>query len=381
MKHGKGTYATGAAAWDPAPGGMPHELKELPKEFRKKLFSGVDRLFVGIVLLSLVFHVLLILYWLGHLKMPGRGPAEVAIPKPYVDLIVKRRVREELPAQGVRTPGEEILPRVLAAREPSVAAGFERATTETAGPAAESMAKGAHAAAEVRADTRAARAATVRSIGVLRLIGGAGSGAVDVAGMSTVLQSANGNVRELETVLAQLDGLTVPRGEQGGLRGGRVVTSAGNLKGGRAARPADDIAQLVGEVAPLAQVSERAVERTTSFERVQSNIAARPPAEQLRGVTRTAEQVSSIIRAHHSAIQDCYKSALRTSPDTRGEISVRLWVNPDGEVVDAEIVSSTVNNPELEECVLRKVLQWSDFGFADPERGLAVYRQTYQFGQ
>jgi hypothetical protein len=360
---------------------MPDELSKLPKEFRKKLFSGVDRLFAVIFLLSLAFHVLLILYWLGHLKMPGRGPVEVAIPKPYVDLIVKYRAREEFRPPAVPTPGEEILPGVLAAREAPVAPGFERPTTETAGPAAESMARGAYAAAEGRADTRAERATSVRSIGVLRLIGGGGSGVVDVAGMSGVLESANGNVRELETVLTQLDGLTVPRGEQGGLRGGRVVTSAGNLKGGRAARPADDIAQLVGEVAPLAQVGERAVERTTSFERVQSNIAARPPAEQLRGVTRTAEQVSSVIRAHHSAIQDCYKSVLRTRPDTRGEISIRLWVNPDGEVVDAQIVSSTVNNPELEECVLRKVLQWSDFGFADPERGLAVYRQTYQFGQ
>jgi len=381
VKHSKGTYAAGAAAWDPAPGGATQELQQLPKEFRKKFLSGWDRSFVLILALSLLFHVLFITYWLGHVRAPGRERAAVEIPKKYVDLIVRRGPTAPGMAEPLPAVTETAVPPLLTVPEAAPAPGFERGTAETAGPAAEAVVHGALAAAEERADARARRAEAVQRLGLLRVITSGGSGAVDVAGMSPVLEAADGNVRELGTVLGQLDGLTIPRGETGGLRGGRVVTSAEALKGGRSGRPVEDIAQLVGEVVPLAHASERTVERSRTFERVESNVPVRPPAEELRGRVRSAEEVSQVIRSHHNAIQDCYKLALRTKPDTRGEITIRLWVNPDGEVIDAEIVSSTVDNPELEECVLRKARQWSDFGFADPEQGVVAYRQTYQFGQ
>lgn len=381
VKHSDGTHTVDAGAWGPAPGGRAQDLQELPKEFRKKALSGWDHSFVLILALSFLLHALLIVYWLGHLPMQAREREAVEIQKRYVDLIVRRQPSAAPVAETLPPGGWEMVPMVVTAPEAVLAPGFERPTAETAGPAAESIVHGAHAAAEERADARARRAAAVQRLGLLRVITAGGSGAVDVAGMTPVLEAADGNVRELGTVLGQLDGLSIPRGEQGGLRGGRVVTSAENLKGGRAARPMGDIEQLVGEVAPLAAASEREVARSSNFERVQSNIALRPPAEQLRGRVRSADEVSRVIRSHHSAIQDCYKAALRTKPDTRGEICLRLWVNPDGEVVDAEIVSSTVGNSELEACVLRKVLQWSDFGFADPEQGVVAYRQTYQFGQ
>lgn len=379
VKHTDGAYGTGAAAWDPTTGRLGGEVHELPKELRKKAFSGLDRTFLSILFLTLVLEVGLVIYLLGHVRAPERRFAPASIPRGYVDLIVRRRPTQAMPAEPLPTAGEEALPTLRSPLQP--VPGFERETAETAGPAAESVARGVTAAAEERADTREARASRVRSVGVLRLITGGGSGAVDVQSMAPTLEATEGTVRELGTVLAQVDGLTVPHGEQPGIRGGRVLTSTAQLKGQRAARPVDDISQLVGEVAPLAAARERAVEKTRTLERLPSTVPTRPPAEQLRGLTRSAEDVSRVIRSHHSAIQDCYKAALRTRPDTRGEITVRLWVSPDGEVVDAQIVSSTVDNPELERCVVRKVLAWSDFGFADPELGVAVYRQTYQFGQ
>ncbi len=352
-------------------------MHELPKELRKKPFSGFDRTFIVILVLSLAAHAALVAYWLGHVRAPGRRLAPASIPRDYVDLIVRRQPAKVPPTEALPVGAGEALPPILATRE--AVPGFERETIETVGPAAEAVARGATAAAGERADTREARASRVRTLGVLRLITG-GTSIVDVGQMAPTLEAAAGNVRELGVVLGQVDALTVPRGEQAGIRGGRVLTSTADLKGQRAARPVDDIAQLIGEVAPLAPARERAVERSRTMEKVHNTVTARPPAEQLRGVTRSPDEVSSVIRGHHSAIQDCYKTALRTKPDTRGELTVRFWVNPDGEVVDAQIVSSTVGNPGLEACVVRKMLQWRDFGFADPELGVAVYRQTYQFG-
>ncbi len=253
-------------------------------------------------------------------------------------------------------------------------------TAETMLPSAEAVGSEARAAAEVRAGRRVARAERVRELGLFFIIGSGGSGAMDYEAMERLYNASAENVGQLGEVLSKLDGLSIPQYGAKGSRGGRVSTTMSDFRGVRTDRPEDQIAALVSDVEPLAEVIETPVERNQEFEEIESTIEAKPSDEELVGLTRSAENVSRVILSHQSAIQDCYKSVLKDNQQVRGEVTVRFWVNFEGRVVDAVILDSTVNNQELEECVLRRMRRWNDFGYADPAKGNAVYRQSYQFG-
>lgn len=370
----------------------PHlALKRLPKEFRKSIFAEFDRRFIVILVISLIVHVILVNYFYKYVSTHP-GPKYYAdIQKQYAELLLSDELMQpparqeatsflgEIPGpaqwgdllEGTGVGGEGVGEAPLSAFSP---------TAETMLPTAEAVTGETRAAAEVRASRRVARAERVRELGLFYIIGSGGSGAVDHEAMERLFSASAENVGQLGTVLSKLDALTIPRYGARGSRGGRVSVSAEDLKGERAGRPEEQIAALVGDVAPLASVIETPVERNERYEKVESSIAEKPTEEELKGMIRTAEDVSRIILSHQSSIQDCYKSALKNDQTIQGEITMRFWVDYEGRVVDAVILSSTVDNQELEECVLRRMRRWNDFGYADPSNGNTVYRQTYQFG-
>jgi len=92
---------------------------------------------------------------------------------------------------------------------------------------------------------------------------------------------------------------------------------------------------------------------------------------------RDPDAVSAVVNSHNDAIEYCYQRELKRTPDLRGEISVRFTIDTEGKVISAQIVSSSLNNPEVERCVLSRVRRWDDFGPAKVE---ATFRQVYTFG-
>jgi len=133
--------------------------------------------------------------------------------------------------------------------------------------------------------------------------------------------------------------------------------------------------ELVTELAPS---KTTLVSRNETYEEVPS-ISALGNRE-TRTMTRRPEEVSAIVAAHNTAMQDCYKQELRRDPNLRGKAAVRFTIDVYGHVTSAEIVSSTLNNPNMEDCILRKVRRWMDFGECDPSIGETTFRQVYVFG-
>lgn len=73
------------------------------------------------------------------------------------------------------------------------------------------------------------------------------------------------------------------------------------------------------------------------------------------GAARSEEEVRSVMERHKSALLNIYNKALRDDATLQGEVRVKLVIDPNGRIVDATIVSSALNNPELEAKLLQRI--------------------------
>jgi periplasmic protein TonB len=77
--------------------------------------------------------------------------------------------------------------------------------------------------------------------------------------------------------------------------------------------------------------------------------------------TRTDEEIQLVFDRDKSSIYALYNRALREDPTLRGQVVLRLTIAPSGEVTQARVVSSELNDQELERRLLLRVRQL-DFG-------------------
>jgi hypothetical protein len=95
---------------------------------------------------------------------------------------------------------------------------------------------------------------------------------------------------------------------------------------------------------------------------------------------RDIDKVAAVVMAHSPAIQYCYERELKRNPDFKGKIAVRFTINPAGAVIDVEIISTTLENDNVERCILARIGRWDDFGPIEPSLGNTTFRQVYTFG-
>ncbi len=225
----------------------------------------------------------------------------------------------------------------------------------------------------------------VNSVGLLGLISREAR-AVDREYVDDLLEYASENSSHLENVLAKLSTIEVPRyGSSGYLR--KIRQSAGSgeaeeqtdLRGGRVTTEAET-RQAIANIAPIATAKSENIERNVEFEAVPSSEQQRLAELFTVRRTRTAQDVLNVVQSHTRAIQDCYKQELKYDPTAKGKVVVRFTINPEGIVTSAAIVSSTVNSPRMESCIISRVKGWRNFPPSDPAEGEKTYRQTFSFG-
>ncbi|MDY6918773.1 MAG: AgmX/PglI C-terminal domain-containing protein [Pseudomonadota bacterium] len=114
--------------------------------------------------------------------------------------------------------------------------------------------------------------------------------------------------------------------------------------------------------------------QTTS---VESQIAD-PAAEQQKRrsadgkARRSTEDIQLVFDRHKGAIYSLYRRALRKNPALEGTVVLRLEIQPNGEVTRCEVVSSELNDPDLERKIVLRV-QRINFG----DKNVEVWRDTY----
>lgn len=376
--------------------------KPFPTEFRKNFWKQFNKNFLLLLALSLVAHLVVVTIMIIELREIKSWDLIQQNQRRFANLILEDQARmpEAVPMQELPLPTSDIilpgenLAGSGAAGAPGAAPGAKaRArSAEMAGPNAEQLAAGQRAiGAEVKR-RRAESDAMVGSGGLFQLLTTEGgySGVLDYRPIADITQVADSTATELDRLLAKLDYIQVARDakkiaelQQGGLDGEMNQLNRA-AKDVRLTRRATTVEDLLGKIQPMEKPEEKLVARNEKYLNLSSSISDRPnipgTAEEKARLIRTAEQVSTVIMYHNSAIQDCYIVQRRSNPYLkRGKITVRFAINPDGAVSWAEIVESSIGSEALENCILAKIRRWNDFGYGDPTAPDQIFRQVYVF--
>lgn len=240
----------------------------------------------------------------------------------------------------------------------------------TGSPGESSTSARATSSAEARRKARSEVSRKVRSKGLLGILTSsdrtsAGDGAV------SIFEGGYGenNDEDLDNLLSSVDGLQTLKGsaeEGSGAEGGGY----GKRTGGQAA--IDDLLSQDQGVSSELMSREGALTIEASQEE----------GEKDSGMNqyRNAQAIQQVLLSHNQVIKYCYERELRRYPSLKGKVVVRITVNPQGEVVDVSILSSTLNNERVERCIVARISQWKDFRSVDPKAGNVTFRQTYVFG-
>jgi protein TonB len=74
--------------------------------------------------------------------------------------------------------------------------------------------------------------------------------------------------------------------------------------------------------------------------------------------SRSREEIERVFDANKGRIFTLYNRALRANPALQGKVVLRLTIAADGRVTHCEVVSSELNDPELEAALVQRVLQF-----------------------
>jgi protein TonB len=83
--------------------------------------------------------------------------------------------------------------------------------------------------------------------------------------------------------------------------------------------------------------------------------AAQRSGESDKG-SRSREEIERVFDQNKGAIYTLYNRALRQNPALEGKLVLRLTIAPDGRVTFCEVVSSELNDPDLEQKLVQRVL-------------------------
>ena len=110
---------------------------------------------------------------------------------------------------------------------------------------------------------------------------------------------------------------------------------------------------------------------------LEKNVKITPSADfTMEGSGELAEDVvRKYVGQQMAKIRWCYQKAFEKNPNLDGELTVSFVVSPTGSVMSAKVVSSTLDDDDLEGCIENKVLTWR---FPAPKGG-GVVKINYQF--
>jgi TonB family protein len=230
---------------------------------------------------------------------------------------------------------------------------------------------------ETRRQSRAALSRSVSGKGILGMMTGVGVSMVkDGTGVLGGDGSGEGeglgdNMNELLSSVGNGNSRENP-GYGGGSDAGSE-TGAGGARGSRSGRLAtiDDVVVKLGDsrYGSISRKGELKIDNT-------SEVAGQAKKSALR----SPDAIREVLVRHVNVVKYCYERALRKNPGLRGKVAVRITVTPDGSVSDADVVSSTLNDADVEQCILSRVRQWRDFEPIDSNEGSVTFKQTYTFG-
>ncbi|HSM92457.1 MAG TPA: AgmX/PglI C-terminal domain-containing protein [Anaeromyxobacteraceae bacterium] len=291
----------------------------LPKEARGNHFQSMDRLFVTVLVLSILFHAGTYVA-LANTPLPPEVTLE-EIPDRYAKVLIPEKLPkppepEKKEDQGAKKKDEQ----------------QARKASEDKKPAESTEQQAARKAARAAAVAKA-----VQSKGILKVLGalgpGTGGGAVaDVFG-------AGGGMTDVASALSGAGGVAVATdpgaggGRKGGGQGG--AASIGSLTtsgGGQVGYGAKSEVKVTGSVAAEeAEVDSAEIDQ---------------------------QKLGSFIKARMGLIKACYENALKRNPNLKGKIAIRFTILETGGLADLETITNTMGAADVSNCILATMRSW-----------------------
>lgn len=349
------------------------ESIKLPKIFRKSWKERIDNTFLSILISSIILHGAFIGYFLINPISEESALNKIAkMQKHLVKNITEREIKidERLAKFKFSSKAEE---QEEAVEEPAADEPEKKtAQKQTSGskPQAQSQVAEGTSQRSARKPRRTKRQVeeAVGSKGILGLLTSSGSAAKGQE-VQDILGTSSRSQRDLDKTLSGLSGVKTAG------TSGNGIGSGSNVRGGRseAGGSIDDL------VAGLDEAKSGSFKRSGKLVVVSEKSQIESSAGK-GGVGRSYEGVAGVVLQHNRSIQYCYERELKRNPLLKGKLVIRFTITPEGMVKNVEIVSSTLDNRNVEQCVGSRIRRWNDFGVIDSSYGDTTIRQVYAFG-
>ena len=94
---------------------------------------------------------------------------------------------------------------------------------------------------------------------------------------------------------------------------------------------------------------------------------------------RDPETIDAIINQNKASVEYCYQSQLKLDPNLRGEILLNFDILANGKVGAVKILSTTMNNSKVEQCIIKSVRRWV-FPALTTGQGVVTIKTKFIFG-
>jgi len=162
----------------------------------------------------------------------------------------------------------------------------------------------------------------------------------------------------------------------GGLKAGPGKGASGrsNIRTAKSSRGIDDVvARLERSIGALKPIGGDTESGGIASEKLQSDLgntklkgrevtALKNPftidSSKAGGDVRNPADIAEVVDSYKGGISLIYNRALRKNPILRGTITVEFIIAASGDVIECQVVSSSVNNAIFEEAIVKRVLHW-----------------------
>ncbi len=304
---------------------------------RGSFFQNLDPRLAGLMLVSMLIHGGVVAY-LYRVPTPKREAMELEkIPERFAKFIIDKPLPKKEQAGRAKGEGGQKSSKTAETAKAEPAKGTEvdpAVQAKRVAQAQKSVAK------------RAQRAeAMLRNSGVLGMLSGLGAtgkgpAVVDVLGRAGRVSAAT----DLESQLQGVTGLT----SAATAMNQPLVRSREGVGTAQKADISDLIMGLEG-----ARASSLAHRGEIQW--------YKPPeivGQASSSAKRAQEAINRVVKDKLTTIKVTYERILKLNPNLSGKLTVRFTIEEDGSVSNVEIIETTVNSPELEREIIRKVERW-----------------------
>ena len=377
-----------------------YSIEKFPKEFKKNFFNSIDYRFLIILIFSFVINIITVLYFENISSIEIDSKMITKIQKQYAHLLLDSSKQSPITQQARILSDFDQDTQVITGLAqwvenfdlnifdsinnlpPSEETGNLAEEKRIPSYSKEELDELRKLNAEKRFSARSELEREVGSVGLLGIISSKGRNS-DYEYIQDLIVYASKNSDHLSTVLSKLKAIEIPRyGSREYLRkleGIPGYEKFANFRGERKS-PDKQINNLVKNMEPLNKAKTETIARNVQYEEVKSSYLSKLPQSNAVKIKRSPKDVIRVVRSHMKTLQDCYRQELKNDPGLKGRIIVRFVINPDGVVTQSAMVSSTLNSPRMENCILMRVKRWRNFPSCDPSFGNMTYRQKFAFG-